>query len=145
MTTDETKRTNWMNRMDLSRKELLALADEVDPGIQRAVVLLNMFNIETCQSCEGKADVDGDNPNIFLNTSKHCYPEPTVDFKGGTMDGLKALTMLHEHGVTVFQLRRQWDVIDGEVTGPIWSITFVRRLKPMSHEEITELLDWYEK
>ena len=135
----------WTNKMDMPRAELFLLADEVDTGIQRAVVLLNMHNLYTCQSCEGRYDVDGKNPALFLNESEHCYPEPTIEFEGTPLDGMKAVIILQEHGVKIFDLRRQWRMIDGELTGPLWAITFPHRLKPMTHEEITDLLDWYGK
>lgn len=134
----------WWTKMAISRNELLSLAKEVDPGIQKAVIILNMFNIMTLQSCEGHKDVDGDNPNLFLNESKHIYCEPTVDFDGTINDGFKVFALMREHGLDVSSFRREWRIIDGEPTGPIWSMTFRRRLKPMTEEEISDLLDWYE-
>lgn len=130
--------------MAISRKELLALANDVDAGIQKAVVILNMFNFDTCQSCEGKYDLDGRNTPSYMGEHEHCYPEPTVDFNGGVYDGFKAFVVAKEHGLEVSAVRREWKVIDGELIGPIWSMTFNRRIKPLTEQEIIDYLDWYE-
>ena len=56
---------NLVGLMNMSIDQILSLALDVDAGIQRAVVIFNMFNIETCQSCEGSNDIDGINPVKF--------------------------------------------------------------------------------
>ena len=134
----------WWQKMAISRNELLELAKEVDAGIQKVVVILNMFNITTLQSCEGKYDVDGKNSNLFLGSGEHCYAEPTVDFDGTINDGFRVFALMREHGIGVNSFRREWRVIDGEPTGPIWSMTFTRRMKPMTEQEIVDLLEWYQ-
>lgn len=133
----------WWGLMNMSIDQILSLAHDVDAGIQRAVVIFNMFNIETCQSCEGSNDIDGVNPVKFLDKTEHVYYEPTIDFRGGPMEGFKVLAIAREHGLDVKSIQRKWDIIDGEVTGPLWQIIFWRRMDPMSDTEIRELITFY--
>jgi hypothetical protein len=84
----------------------------VDPGIAREVSVLWENGIETFESCEGGPG--------------HSFPEPTVRFHGGKGEGFKALAIASQHGLRVAELRRYWDVIDGEPVGPHWELTFVR-------------------
>lgn len=84
----------------------------IDPGIARAVRTLSDNGIETFESCEGGTG--------------HSFPEPTVRFHGGRSEGFRALAIAHQHGLKVSELRRYWDVIDGEPVGPHWELTFVR-------------------
>lgn len=134
----------WWTKMAISRKELFELAHDVDPGICKPVVILNMFNFTTLQSCEGRWDLDGDNAKNYLGEHEHTYLEPTVDFDGTINDGFRAYAILSEHGLKVNAFRREWRIIDGEPTGPIWSFTFDRRFKPMTDKEIEDLLEFYE-
>jgi len=83
---------------------------ELDPGIRRFVLIFRRFGIETFESCEG-----GDG---------HSYPEPTIRFHGNSGEGFKAMSVAMTFGLPVQALRRTWDVIEGELTGPWWEITF---------------------
>ncbi len=85
----------------------------LDPGIRHYVLILRSQGIETCQSCEG-----GDG---------HAYPEPTIEFWGGRAEGLRAVAVAMAYGLPVAELRRVWNMQDGELIGPIWAITFSRK------------------
>lgn len=82
----------------------------LDPGIRRAVEVLQAAGVETFESCQG-----GDG---------HAYPEPTVRFHGHRDAGFRALAATMEVGLVVIALRRTWPIIDGEPTGPWWELTF---------------------
>jgi len=82
----------------------------VDPGIRHYVLILRSQGIETFESCEGGEG--------------HSYPEPTIRFHGNNGEGFKALSIAMSFGLPVLALRRTWDVIDGELTGPWWEMTF---------------------
>ena len=87
-----------------------ALERELDAGICHVVRLMIEAGVETFESCEGG--------------SGHAFPEPTVRFHGHRHEGFRALAVAHAHGLRVTQLRRVWDVIDGEPTGPHWEMVF---------------------
>jgi hypothetical protein len=87
-----------------------------DHGIRRAVKILRENGIETCQSCEGGPG--------------HAYPEPTVDFRGSYAAGFRAVSICLDNGLPIADLRRVWSVWTGEPEGPIWQLTFKRRMKP---------------
>ena len=93
-------------------KETLAV---LDPGIREVVAFLNAFGIETYESCEGGAG--------------HCYPEPTVRFHGGPGEGFRAFGLLRQVDAPMYSLRRIWQILDGEPTGPHWEIVFGERIK----------------
>jgi hypothetical protein len=82
----------------------------LDSGIEHYVAILRSQGIETCQSCEGGPG--------------HAYLEPTVDFLGGKAEGPRAVAAALAYGLPVSELRRLWHVVDGEIEGPIWSMTF---------------------
>lgn len=83
----------------------------LDPGIRRAVEVLNASGVETFESCDGSPG--------------HAYFEPTVRFYGDRGEGLRALAVAIQAGLNVTGLRRVWPVLDGEPTGPWWELTFV--------------------
>jgi hypothetical protein len=83
----------------------------IDAGIRRHVRILFENGIETCESCEGGKG--------------HAFPEPTVCFFGGHGEGFRALGIALEHGLKVFELRRIYQILDGEPNGPYWAMTFV--------------------
>lgn len=83
----------------------------LDKGIERAVLILQEAGIETYESCEGG--------------SGHSYPEPAVRFYGDRSEGFKALAVAMQHGLPVVALRRIWQVVDGEPTGPDWELVFL--------------------
>src|SRR2546430_11989996 len=96
--------------------ELQALANRLDPaggldlGIVRGVLLLNEFQIETFESCEGGPG--------------HAMPQPTIRFHGTPEAGWRALSVCLAHGLPVHALRRYWSIEDGEPVGPSWEIVF---------------------
>ena len=65
-----------------------------------------------CESCEGGPG--------------HSFPQPTVRFCGQNDQGYRAVAIALAHGLRVDELRRCWSVINGELVGPQWEITFVR-------------------
>jgi hypothetical protein len=87
---------------------------QIDPGIRLAVQRLQEHGVETFESCEGGEG--------------HAYPEPTVAFYGGPYAGWKAMEVCLAYALPVIHLRRVWDVLDGEPTGPHWEVVFRKRL-----------------
>lgn len=88
---------------------------QVDPGIRKAVELLQKHGIETFESCEGGAG--------------HSYPEPTVAFYGGPGEGWRAVAVCITYALPVLSLRRVWDILNvNDPTGPHWELTFSRRM-----------------
>lgn len=90
--------------------DLMGDTSLLDPGIARAVRLLQAGGIETFESCEGGLG--------------HAYPEPTVRFHGVPEAGWRAVACCLANGLPILSLRRVWDILDGEPTGPHWEITF---------------------
>ena len=88
----------------------------LDPGIEHAVRVLRNAGIETFESCEGGQG--------------HAYLEPTVRFHGERAEGFRAYAAVKVVGLEVKSLRRIWREIDGELTGPLWELTF------REHEEL---------
>jgi hypothetical protein len=88
----------------------------LDAGIAAFVHALMDVGVETFESCEGGAG--------------HCYPEPTIRFHGGQAEGLRALSAAIAANLPVGELRRTWPVVDGEVTGPWWELTFAATMSP---------------
>jgi len=82
----------------------------LDEGIAGAVRILRQAGIYTYASCEGGVG--------------HPYPEPTIRFSGERSEGFRALAIALENGLRVSSLRRVWQLIDGEPTGPDWELTF---------------------
>jgi hypothetical protein len=82
----------------------------IDRGIASAVKLLSDAGIETYESCEGGEG--------------HAFTEPTIRFYGGKAEGYRAAGIALQLGLPVTALRRFWSVIDGELTGPHWELTF---------------------
>lgn len=82
----------------------------LDPGIRHYVLVLRSQGIETCQSCQGGPG--------------HAYLEPTIEFRGGKGEGPRAVAAAVTHDLPVAELRREWSVRDGEMHGPIWTVTF---------------------
>ena len=84
----------------------------LDAGISRAVTILQAAGIETFESCEGGKG--------------HAYPEPTVRFHGDRSEGYRAFAAALLAGLPVSELRRIWVVLDDELTGPYWEMTFTQ-------------------
>lgn len=85
----------------------------IDAGIARAVRVLWENGVETTESCEGGEG--------------HPFPKPTVRFLGGSGEGFRALGIALQHGLKVSELRRYYDILDGEPHGPYWELVFVER------------------
>ena len=83
---------------------------DLDPGIERAVSVLQAANIHTFESCEGGAG--------------HSFMWPTVKFYGTPAEGWRALAVVQELGLPVRSLERSWDLEDGEPSGPYWKLVF---------------------
>ena len=83
---------------------------EIDPGIAGAVAVLRGGGIETYESCQGGPG--------------HAFSEPTVRFHGQPAAGFHAVGIALDHGWPLMSLRRGWDLVDGELTGPYWELTF---------------------
>ena len=83
-----------------------------DPGIRREVEALRGAHVETFESCEGGPG--------------HSCPEPTVLFCGDRSEGFRAFAVAIQAGLPVDALRRVWSVVDGELKGPWWEMTFRR-------------------
>lgn len=82
----------------------------LDPAISHAVKVLRDGGIETFESCQGGAG--------------HAFAEPTIRFHGGPDEGFRALACALAHDLPVAEIRRYWQVIDGEPYGPHWEMTF---------------------
>jgi len=82
----------------------------LDSGIEQVVRILHEHDVETFESCQGGLG--------------HALPEPTVRFHGGRAEGFRALAVAMQHGLKIAQLRRVYDLDDGELVGPCWELTF---------------------
>lgn len=82
----------------------------LDPGIAPYVQALVEGGIETYESCQGGAG--------------HAVGEPMVRFHGNSAEGFKALAVALSAGLPVVDLRRFWQVVDGEPCGPYWEMSF---------------------
>jgi hypothetical protein len=85
----------------------------LDSGIRHFVLILRSQGIETCQSCQGGPG--------------HSFLEPTIEFYGGAGEGLRAVAAALTYGLPAAELRREWSVRNGELHGPIWTMTFSLR------------------
>lgn len=99
-----TKQTEKINRYSFSQP--------LDEGIEREVLVLRKAGIETYESCQGGKG--------------HAFQEPTVRFHGDRSEGFRALAVAIQNGLSVNALRRNWQIIEGEPTGPHWEITFYK-------------------
>ncbi len=83
---------------------------EIDPGIRRFVLILRSGGVDTFESCEGGEG--------------HPFKEPTVRFMGNTAEGYRAFSVAINYGLPVCKLRRYYQVIDCQLEGPWWEMTF---------------------
>jgi hypothetical protein len=74
------------------------------------VDILDAAGIETFESCQG-----GDG---------HAFLEPTIRFYGDRGEGFRALALAIAHDLPVSELRRYWQIVNGEPEGPHWELTF---------------------
>lgn len=86
----------------------------LDPGIARAVEILNQAGVETYESCEGGVG--------------HTYLEPAIRFHGVRSEGFRALAVALQNKLPVWELRRVWMIVDGEPTGPKWELAFYKKM-----------------
>lgn len=91
-------------------------SSRLDKGIENAVRVLSIANVETFESCEGGEG--------------HAYPEPTVRFHGNRAEGFRALSVAMQAGLKVASLRRTWPINEDEPTGPWWEMVFVPHQRP---------------
>lgn len=94
-----------MDTIDLTEFE-----PALDKGIVSHVCALRTAGIETYESCQGGEG--------------HSYTEPTIRFHGDNSEGLRALAVAIQKLLPVSGIKRCWDVIDGELTGPCWEMVF---------------------
>lgn len=83
----------------------------LDPGIKSVVSFLNESGVETYESCEGGVG--------------HAYLVPTIRFHGDKTEGYRVVSLLMQHDYMVSEVRRLWQVLDGELHGPFWEITLL--------------------
>jgi hypothetical protein len=84
----------------------------LDRDISYAVKVLRDGGVETFESCEGGPG--------------HAFLQPTIRFHGNQSAGLLAVSVAMAHGLPVDSLRRFWRLMDGELEGPYWELTFYR-------------------
>lgn len=82
----------------------------IDRGIATEVKILRQHGVETFESCEGGRG--------------HPFQEATIRFHGDRAEGFRALAVALQHGLRVDQLRRYYQMQNGEPTGPYWELTF---------------------
>lgn len=82
----------------------------LDDGIKYIVEILNLYGIETYESCDGS---DG-----------HSYVEPSVRFHGNISEGYRAASVAISNGFPLKQLNRVWVCHDMELEGPEWEMRF---------------------
>jgi hypothetical protein len=87
-----------------------SLSLPLDPGIRDYVVKLREAGIETFESCQGGPG--------------HSFPEPTVRFSGNSAEGYRAFAAAMNRGLPVLSVRRYYQVIDNQLEGPWWEMTF---------------------
>ena len=92
----------------------------LDPGIARAVCILQKAGVETTESCEGRHDRDDWN----AEKGGHCFSYPTIRFGGTPRCGMLALGIALKQCWQVKCLHRVWNVEENEVTGPEWELVF---------------------
>jgi len=103
----------------------------LDIGIRHYVLVLRSQGIETCQSCQGGPG--------------HSYLEPTIEFYGEKGEGPRAAAVALTYGLPIDELRRVWNVRDGELTGPIWTMTFKLRADVFLAQGEAHNAAWFER
>lgn len=84
--------------------------DALDPGVRDFVAVLRTEGVDTFESCEGGPG--------------HAYGEPTVRFHGNAFEGYRVFAIAMNRGLPVAELRRVHQVLDGQLEGPWWELTF---------------------
>ncbi len=106
----------------MASSERTAFDPPLDLGIRKAVEVLFQAGIETFDSCQGGQG--------------HTYPEPTVRFHGDRSEGYRAYAAVLQAGLPVGGLKRVWSVVDDELTGPWWELTFGTELLPTTASQL---------
>jgi hypothetical protein len=88
----------------------LPCPEGLDSGIEPYVRVLLAHGVETFESCQGGEG--------------HADVAPVVRFFGDRSEGFRALDVTLKHGLPVPDLRRIWQVVDGEPCGPYWELAF---------------------
>lgn len=89
---------------------MTVLEDVLDVGIAPWVLTLIKDDVATFESCQGGLG--------------HAFTEPTIRFHGQVGEGMRVYALARTYGWPVQAVRRVWDDIDGELTGPVWEIVF---------------------
>lgn len=97
-------------RRGVSRDVAPIDVDALDPGVRDFVAVLRAEGVDTFESCEGGPG--------------HAYGEPTVRFHGNAFEGYRVFAIAMNHGLPVAELRRVHQVLDGQLEGPWWELTF---------------------
>jgi hypothetical protein len=63
--------------------------------------------------------------NYSPKRNRRRYPVPTVRFNGERSEGFRAYAIVMEHALPIAELRRVWQIEDGEPAGPFWEIVLV--------------------
>src|SRR5258706_13154123 len=103
----------------------------LDPDIRHYVLVLSSQGVDTCQSCQGGP---GD-----------CYLEPTIEFRGGKGEGPRAVGAALAYDLPVTELRREWEIRDGEMHGPIWTMTFRVRADLWLKRDAERMASYFER
>lgn len=82
----------------------------LDAGVAPYVDVLDAAGVATFESCEGGEG--------------HAVAEPMVRFHGDGAEGFRALAVALSAGLPVVDLRRFWQVVNGEPCGPYWELSF---------------------
>ncbi len=82
----------------------------LDPGIAEYVRVLRAHGVDTFESCQG-----GDG---------HARREPIVKLNGDRSEGFRALDVAIKYRLPILDLRRVWQIVDGEPCGPYWELAF---------------------
>ena len=102
----------------------------LDPGIARAVCILQAAGVETTESCEGRHDRDRWNDK----KGGHCFEWPTIRFNGTPRCGMLALGIALKQCWEIRALHRTWHIEENEVTGPEWELVFHKTPDPVQCE-----------
>lgn len=102
----------------MSRANWLA---SLDPGIAQYVDSLDSAGIQTFESCQG-----GDG---------HAFAEPAIRFHGNRGEGFRALAIAITLRLPVSELRRYWQMVNGEPEGPHWELTFTSPDRPCTADD----------
>ena len=105
-------------RLPHDEKDIRSIERGVDKGIGLAVGILLRNGVETFESCEGGTD--------------HAFTQPTIRFYISSPGSIwKAVEILIQHGLPIYEVRITWDILDGLPTGPHGEVTFRRKMEPV--------------